>query len=82
MTDEIDTAPFTRMAEAIERNKAAGFGGAFVIVPPANGGTVVETLILDASQDPAQFWALLQTKCTTQLAELDAAQRAQYGRVR
>ena len=71
-----DTAErFLAMAETIKRNAEGSFGGAFVIVPPAEGGAVVETLILDSKQDPAQFWNLLMTKCQINLAELDQKQR-------
>lgn len=64
------------MADAIERNSDGAFGGAFVVVPPPNGGEPVETLILDNKQDPAQFWNLLMTKCQINLGELDQKQRA------
>lgn len=68
---------FRRLADRIDQNADAGFGGAFLIVPPDNGGEVIETLILDTRQDPAQFWTLLKTKCDTELIALDAARRGQ-----
>jgi hypothetical protein len=71
---------FRKMATAIDHNAAAGFGGAFVIIPPEGGGNPIETLILDEKQDPAQFWTLLKTKCDTQIALADQALRtAQAG---
>ena len=74
MTDISDR--FRRMATAIDHNaEQGGFGGAFVIVPPKEGGDVVETLILDSTQDPAQFWVLLKSKCDTQIAKADALSR-------
>ena len=66
---------FRAMADAIERNANASFGGAFVVVPPAEGGDVLETLILDSKTDPAQFWQMLLTKCQMMIATLDAQQR-------
>lgn len=60
-------ALFTKMAEAIERNKDGAFGGAFVIVPPE--GAAVEVLILDPKQDPAQFWAGIETKAQIEKSE-------------
>ena len=73
MTDIADR--FTKMAEALQHNADAGFGGAFVIVPPRDGGDALETLILDNKQDAAQFWILLQSKCQAQIAALDSANR-------
>ena len=66
------------MADAIERNAEGTFGGAFVVIPPSvEAGDPIETLILDAKQDPAQFWLLLKTKCDLELQALDAKQRNQ-----
>lgn len=73
---------FTRMAARIEANKCESFGGAFVIVPPSDGGSVIDTLVLDNRQDATQFWILLKSKCDTALVELDQKQRQQstFGR--
>ena len=74
---------FTKMAETVLHNADAGFGGAFVIVPPRDGGDPLAALILDNKQDAAQFWILLQSKCQAQIAALDSANRQQqagYGR--
>lgn len=64
------------MADTIDRNDAAAFGGAFVIIPPIGAGVTLETLILDGQQDPASFYILLKGKIDSALAALDAAQRA------
>ena len=66
---------FKAMEQLLEKNDGQ-FGGAFVVVPPPGAGEPIETLILDAKQDPAQFWTLLKTKCDIALGELDAKQRA------
>lgn len=67
---------FRKMAAAIDHNAEKGnFGGAFVILPPKDGGDVVETLILDSTQDAAQFWTLLKTKCDVQIRKADEASR-------
>ena len=50
-------ARFRRMADAIEKNE--NFGGAFVVVPPEGAGESVQTLLLDPTPDPAQFWQML-----------------------
>ena len=74
---------FESMARKIVDNAGYSFGGAFVIVPPKDGGEIIETLILDSKQDAAQFWILLQSKCQAQIAALDSANRqvqAGYGR--
>lgn len=74
---------FRSMAVAIELNGADNFGGAFVVIPPDNGGDILETLVLDSRQDPAMLWMLLKTKCDMELSKLDQAQRSQgYGQRR
>ena len=75
------TAPqrFRAMADAIERNAEGTFGGAFVVIPPAEAGEPIETLILDTRQDPAQFWILLKSKCEYEIATADDKKRAMQG---
>ena len=65
--------PFADMVEAIIRN--SNFGGAFVVVPPEGAGEPVQTLLLDPTPDPAQFWQMLLTKCQIMIAEIEVAQR-------
>jgi len=67
---------FRAMAARIEANGDAGFGGAFVVAPPATGGEVTSILVLDSHEDPAQFWSMLQTRAQTMLAMLQRAERA------
>lgn len=67
---------FRAMATAIELNGADNFGGAFVVIPPSDGGDLLETLVLDSRQDPAMLWMLLKTKCDMELTKLDQAQRS------
>jgi hypothetical protein len=60
------------MAQAIEHNaKTSKFGGAAVIVPPEGGGAPIELLILDASGDPAQFWATIVTRAKMVIDEVE-----------
>ena len=66
--------PLLAMAERIERNKDAPFGGAFVIIPP--GGTPQDMLILDNSGNAAIFWSTLQTRVQIALSELDEGNRS------
>lgn len=71
--------PFSQMAERIKRNPAPGstYGGSFVIIPPPGGGEPMETLILDASADPAQFLMWLSAKITNELEKLKDQARGQ-----
>lgn len=66
-------AEFRKMADRLEKNADSSFGGCFVLISPA--GQIYDTLILDNNQDLAQFFALLQTKCTMALAWIDEQQR-------
>ncbi len=80
MNDEIpkELGPaerFRKMAARLDHNSADEFGGCFLIIPPKDGGEVIETLILDSRQDPVQYWTLLKTKCETEIVRLDASGR-------
>ena len=66
---------FRRMADRLEHNADDPFGGCFLICPPEGGGNVIETLILDASQDPSQFWILLKAKCDVNIQQIDQQAR-------
>ena len=70
---------FRAMADAIELNGITTFGGAFVVIPPTEGGDALETLVLDSKQDPVMLWMLLKTKCETEITALDQKQRSQGG---
>lgn len=71
------SARFRVMAERIEHNNNAKFGGAVVIMPPEGGGDPIELLILDESADVAQFWATIKTRIEFKIAELDQKIRNQ-----
>lgn len=80
MNEQVKAPPanaefFLRVAEEIDRNVASGFGGAFVVVPPAGAGNPLATVILDARQDGMTFWMMLKTKCDAELSVLAAQQR-------
>ena len=70
------------LADRITANEGAPFGGAFLVAPPEGGGDILSTLIIDSRVDPAQFFALLKTKCEMALNELLDQQRNQtaFGR--
>lgn len=81
MTD--NASPFSEMAESIKHNEGQGFGGACVIMPPGEGAEPISILILDSSQDVAQFLALIQTRCKLALDAIEDKQRqtaAGFGR--
>jgi len=58
------------MADQIDRNEDSGFGGCFVIIPPDGGGKPISVLLLDSSQDAAQFWGLISPKAQMALQDL------------
>jgi hypothetical protein len=73
------SAILRRMADYVDRNKDAVFGGLAVVIPPGNAGSTIETLILDSQGDAAQFYSTLQTRLTIQLTELQTTQRMNQG---
>jgi hypothetical protein len=68
-----------RLADQIEKNDNATFGGVAVIVPPEGGGDPIEILILDPKRNAGQFYATIKTRLETQLADLEAQQRQPAG---
>lgn len=64
------SAPFTDMADRIDLNAEQGFGGAFVIMPPGADQKARVLLMLDNAENPAMFWAALQTTAQLALQEL------------
>nr|WP_294546485.1 hypothetical protein [uncultured Rhodopila sp.] len=68
---------FRAMADRIERNPAAEFAGAAVVVLP--GGKTIEYLAIDpaAVKDPAQFMGVVTGRITIAMQEIEAeAQRS------
>jgi hypothetical protein len=61
------------MADRLDHNADAKFGGAFVIIPPT--GDAQDMLILDNSGNPAIFWGTLQTRVQLALQEIAESER-------
>lgn len=74
-----DSATFRRMADAIDHNKEAGFGGAAVIVIPGMPDSAIEVLILDPKAQPAQFIATIATRLQVLQREADDKARQLQG---
>lgn len=69
---------FRRMADAIDKNSGLPFGGAVVIVSPAQSGEanqILDFLLLDSSQNVGQFWGLIKGKADIALRQVDSAER-------
>ena len=73
----MSSEPFKEMAQQIEHNGDAGFGGAFVIQPPG-GGEALRMLFLNPNADPAVFWGFVKTTIDVALAELAQQQAGQF----
>jgi hypothetical protein len=70
---------FEDMAAQIRMNKAAKFGGAFLIVPPVDA-EVFSSLMLN-QEEPAIFWASLKTLAEMGVQAAERANRQQgFGR--
>ena len=72
-TDTANAERFTKMAARITHNQDATFGGAAVIMPPANGGEPIELLILDSKSDPAQFWGAILSRAQLEVNTIRSA---------
>lgn len=69
------------MATAIEENcvdNARPFGGCWVLVAPGSD-RVLTTLLLDSTEDAAQFWALIKSRAEVAARELDMQDRQRQG---
>jgi hypothetical protein len=74
-TDTHDhAARFRAIADKIDLNGSADFGGAYVIVGPE--GTSIDLLMLDGKANPAVFWSTVQTRVQIVLAEIADAERS------
>ena len=67
------------MAERLDHNIGAPFGGSCVIIPPAGGGDPIELLMLDSKGDPAQFWGTILTRAQLELKAIDDKRAIQQG---
>lgn len=73
-------ALFRGMAERIERNDDAEFGGAILVVPPTRNGVALEpvaVMIVDPSQDPATLFAIAKAKIDIAAAQYEDAAQSQ-----
>jgi hypothetical protein len=72
---------FRNMADQIDHNASAGFGGAFVIVAPGDDGAI-ELLQIASNVDSSMFWKNLDGMCKAKIEELDRKNRhgAAFGR--
>ena len=71
---------FRAMADRIERNDAAEFAGAFLIVGPT--GEPIDGLMVGSKADLGAFWGLVKTKVEIEvnmLTEKDRASRTAGG---
>lgn len=71
---------FRKMADDIDRNAEAGFGGAFVVVPPKDGGEPFQQLFVTSTQDAGDFWTLLASKCQAAIRAVDQARTQGFRR--
>jgi hypothetical protein len=69
---------FRMMASRIEKNDAAEFGGAVLIVPPQSGEPI-EILLIDPKQDVAAFWGAVQGRVAVAVTELQERQNSAFG---
>lgn len=76
------SARYRLMADRLDHNSDAQFGGCAVIIPPQNGGDPIELLMLDAKGDPAQFWSTIMTRIQITLEDLKAKQQQPFGQQR
>jgi len=63
------------MAARIRLNKDDVLGGAFVVIPPKDGGDPFTYLGLDSMQDAVLFYQLLNSRIKAVLEQIDAQQR-------
>lgn len=81
-SQKLDVATILRrMADHLDRNKDADFGGCAVVVPPGTNETI-EVLILDSKGDTAQFLATVATRITSIQVDIQAQikRQAAFGR--
>lgn len=70
---------FREMADRIERNNDAVFGGAYVIIPPSDDGTSLSVLVVDNERDQSGFFNLLEWRIKNIIQQIDQQARVQQG---
>lgn len=75
-----NSEPFRKMAERIDHNKDAGFGGACVFVPPPGAGEPIQILMLDSAADVAQFYSTVVTRIQIALDRMKDQANSPFGR--
>jgi hypothetical protein len=70
---------FEQMAAQIRLNKAAKFGGAFLMIPPTLDGEPFSSLMLN-QDEPSIFWAAVKTLADVAMQALDPRNRQGFGR--
>ncbi len=77
LPDEVEKRArlFESFAMQIRLNKDAKFGGAFLVVPPADAEPF-SSLMLN-QDEPGVFWGTMKSLVEMALAEIDGAQRQQ-----
>ena len=67
---------FRKLADKIDRNEDAEFGGAVCIVPP-KGEATIDWVIVDSKADILRFWVKLKTDIDAIVQEVDTRARMQ-----
>jgi hypothetical protein len=70
---------FREMADQIERNQDAVFGGAYVIIPPSQDADSLSVLVVDNEADAAGFFCLLEWRITNITKSMDMQERMKQG---
>jgi hypothetical protein len=71
---------FRAMADRLERNAATEFGGAFLIIPPEDGGPL-DGAFVTTTPNPVVFWSSVQGQVEIAVQRLTAPQQSRgYGR--
>lgn len=82
MTPAQAAALFRDMAERIERIEEAEFAGAFMVVPPNDGGDPIDGVFSSKAPKPATFWSAVGGEVEVAVAVLRQGQQNPGGRGR
>ena len=74
---------FRRMADDIDRNDPKAFGGAYLFVPPDQGGPTDGGLLVKVNSDPnqaaVQFWIAVQAHLKALMERMQDQERVAQG---
>lgn len=67
---------FRSIADRLETNASVEFGGAFLVIPPTNGGDPIDGITVTSTPNPVVFWSSLEGQIELAINTYKSAQQS------